>query len=227
MVKSRKYWPANISHIVQYVTVIRNMINISQYFTLFYNIISKNISCKYFRWYFTYFTWYLSIYLCNFLLCCDIFDSVSQDVTRCLPLNFTKIFCILFFMNSQYFMKCCTQISDISRHTSHSFFLHHHLTASPSGALQNNHCTALPGSISTHVSFGPFFWPVPRLAPQRTAASRHGRHRRHFNAWLLLEYICTLRHFRENPRQNALLALFRLICIRQEEILSNDKMRSW
>ena len=43
--------------------------------------------------------------------------------------------------------------------------------------LQNSHCASLPGSISAHVSSGQFLWPVPRLAPQRPAASprRYGR----------------------------------------------------
>ena len=45
--------------------VFTNIINIFKYFSLSNKIISRNISCKWFQWYFTYFIWYLSISLCE------------------------------------------------------------------------------------------------------------------------------------------------------------------
>ena len=56
----------------------------------------------------------------------------------------------------------------------------------------NRNCASLPSSISAHVSFGPFLWPVTWLAPQRTAASRHGGHVTcHFNLMSLCPSLTT------------------------------------
>ena len=54
-VKHEKHWRDSIARIVQFFTEFTNIVNIFQDFTLFYENLSRNISCKCFSWYFTIF----------------------------------------------------------------------------------------------------------------------------------------------------------------------------
>ena len=108
----KKYWHNSIPRIVKHFTAFTNIINISQYFTVFYRNISRNISCKYFEWYFKSFTWYFSIYLCKILciLCCECFTVYHTIFTIKFHIN---ILC-LFFWHFTIFYECCTPMSNTS-----------------------------------------------------------------------------------------------------------------
>ena len=88
--------------------------------------------------------------------------------------------------------------------------LHHGLTAS-SGSSSEQPLLVASWQISANVSSGQFLWPVPRLAPQRTAASRHCCHViSMFGHCVQVVHLCFAGTFREKPRYHALLALFSL-----------------
>ena len=92
MVNTKKYWCDSIAHITQYFTVFINIINIFQYFTLFYKNTFRNISCKYFDG-----ISHISHDMLCFVIYVIMFHNILPDVYhRILPKYYVFCFVIYF-----------------------------------------------------------------------------------------------------------------------------------
>ena len=133
-----------------------------------------------------------------------IFVNLFSDFFRCEIVSW--------YFTIFYEMLHANMMSDITESTFVYFSESTMVSMLRLGTFQNSHCASLPGSISAHVSVGQFLCPVPRLAPQRTPASSHGRHVvsifDHCGSTLVLGGT-----FRQKQRYNALAALLALFLL--------------
>ena len=146
-----------------------------------------------------------------------IFGNILKSISQIMLWNSFKIFHNI-LLNVQ---------ANVLHKSTYILRLHHGLTGtalSRSGHSSHNYCSSFPG-ISAHVSFDKFLSPVPLLlhsAPYQLLCVTVDMSFQCSSLTTALVHLYFAGTSREKPRYNlnALLALFLLICLRQEEIIS-------
>ena len=212
----------NISHDVDHLFITNILCFVSWYIWLSSTIDHLKFTIEF----------YQNIMCLIFVSCFQIYHNVFQLFSAIFFKLFHKLWIILSCeIVSKYFTIFYEMLHANVLHKS-IFSRWSHCFAGVSALVKT--AIALSGSISAYVSFGQFLWPVPRLALERTAASRHGCHvisMSKFDHCITVQhqYTCTLLHF---PRKaevqcfaGSFFAWFALD--RRKCFMSDYKLRRW